>query len=523
MAVEVDVFTNRTVADLDLDSDKLHNILIRLACGHIFTVETLDDICELQEFYSSTPDGRWIGLSAPPAESAAIPPTCPTCRGSITAQRYGRVYKRANLDILERTVATRMSRELNELGRRAAELFTGTLLDEYSKTELPNKGEPWPIEKRQILEEIRQNDFKNELPLHPDCLWSLEMHGITEEESRRWNRVLRPLLQLYKAVIEVAATRSAHVGAYEAAMSWHYNQEITAALHARRRPPSSPSPEAKRLVGTGPPLADKRFRVEAIWLSVELRYILGCIALSRLRRIRTVVTSNGDESESKSESESESEDEKEDEKEKEKKDEDEKGNVDENVDVDVDMDVDEDERVVGWATFIEFIFKSCVHDTYLARKITTDCGATVQSLDAVAKCCRAILQHTKAKCSIDKSLIRTIPEERNHWKIETEWLRAQAELFASDEQWAFFFARCQYQTPELDLVFVVEDKLMKPINLVLGQWDQLITRLSSSTKFLGPPASNTELAETFLDSACSVFIASSLPAAVLLLIILILC
>ena len=491
MAAVVDVFTNRTVADLDLESNKLDSILIRLACGHIFTVKTLDSICELREFYSSTPDGRWTGLSAPPTESAAIPPTCLTCRGSITAQRYGRVYKRANLDILERTVATKMRRQLNELNRRAAELLDGTLRYEYSKTELPDKGEPWPIEKRQILEDIRQNDFKNELPLHHDCLWSLELHGITEKENQCWNRVLKPLLQLYKAVTEFAATRSAHVAAYEAALSWIYNQEITVALHARRRPPSSPSPEAKRLVGTSPPLADKRFRVEAIWLSVELRYILGRIALSRLDRIRTVVTS---------------EDESEEEEEKEKEDENENENVDE------DMDVDEDERVVGWATFIDFIFKSCVHDTYLARKITADCGTTVQSLGAVAKYCRAILQHTKAKCVIDQSLIGSITEEKNHWKIETEWLRAQAELFASDEQWAFFFARCQYQTPELVLVLVVEDKLMEPINLVLGQWNELITRLSSNAKFLGPPALKVALPKRFPDSACSVFIAPSLPA-----------
>ena len=467
MGAVVDVFTNYTIADLDLDSDKLDSILIRLACGHIFTVETLDGICELRKFYSSTPDGRWTGLSAPPAESAAIPPTCPTCRGSITARRYGRVYKRANLDMLERTVATKMSRELHQLGRRAAELLLGTLRDEYSETELPDKGKTWSIEKRQILEDIRQNDFKNELPLHHDCLWSLEMHGITEEDSQGWNRVLKPLLQLYKAVIGVAATRSAHLAAYEAAMTWLHNREITA-LNEIRQTPSSPEEDtaltlAKQLVGTGPPFADKRFRVEAIWSSVELRYVLGSIALSQLRRIRSVVTSN------------------------------------------------EDERVVGWATFIEFIFKSCVHDTYLARKITADCGATVQSLDAVAKCCRAVLEHAKAKCLIDP-LIGSTTEERNHWKIEAERLRAQAVLFANDEQRAFFFARRghQNQTPESDLDLVVENKLIRPIKLVLGQWDELINRLSSSAKFLGPPTSTTALStvvKTFPDSTCSVFIA----------------
>src|SRR5260370_18715809 len=110
------------------------------------------------------------------------------------------------------------------------------------------------------------------------------------------------------------------------------------ALTSAPQPPSSaaaaPLRLDKRLVGTGPPLADKRFRVEAIWLSMELRYVLGSIALSRLRRVRSVARSN------------------------------------------------EDQRVVVWAIFIEFIFGSCVYDAYLALKITADCGASVQSLDA---------------------------------------------------------------------------------------------------------------------------------------------
>ena len=446
---------NYTISDLDLNSDELRNILIRLACGHTFTVETLDGICELRKFYSSTSDGRWTGLSPPPSGLAPLPPTCPTCRGSITARRYGRVYKRANLDILERTVATKMNRELSGLGSRAAGLLVWSLRDEYSELEIPNESEPWSTEQRQKLEDIRQNDFKNELPLNHDCLWSLEMHGIAKGDSEDWNRLLKPLLQLYKAAIGVAATRSAHATAYEATMSILYDREITA-LTARPQPPSSPADTAlmlaKRLVGTGPPLADKRFRVEAIWLSMELRYVLGSIALSRLRRIRSRARSS------------------------------------------------EDQQAVVWATFTEFIFKSCVQDAYLALKITADCGATVQSLDAVAKFCRAVLEHAKATCSVEP-LIGSIQEERNHWKLEAERLRAQAESFANDEERAFF-ARRGYHIPEIDLV---GDKLIKPINLILEQWDELITRLSSA-KFCGPPPSKAELStivKAFPDSAYS--------------------
>lgn len=446
----VDVIMNNTIADLDFGSNELDSILIRLACGHIFTVETLDGICELQRFYSSTPDGHWTGLSVLPTGSAAVPPTCPTCRGSITARRYGRVYKRANLDMLERTVATKMSRELNELGSRASEVLVWSLRDEYSEAAILGGGEPRSAKERQELEDIRKNGLKNELPLNHDCLWSLEMYGITKEESEVWNRLLKPLLQLYKAVIGVAATRSAHVTAYQAAISMLYDREVTTLTASSQAPsPDAALRLAKRLVGTGPPLADKRFRVEAIWLSLELRYVLGNIALSRLRRIRSVASR-------------------------------------------------EDQRVVAWSAFVEFIFESCVGDAYLARKITSDCGATVQSLEAVAKCCRAILEHAKAKCSIAQ-LIGYFLDERSHWKSEAERLRAHTESFANDEECAFR-ARRGCQTPELDLV---EDKLTKPVNLVLGQWDELITGLSSTT-FPGTPPSMTELSaivKAFPDSA----------------------
>lgn len=356
--------------------------------------------------------------------------------------------------MLERTVATKMSRELNELGNRATELLVWSMGDEYSESDIPDEAELRSAEEKPNLEDLLENGFENEILLNYDCLWSLEMHGITKEESESWNRVLKPLLQLYKAVTGVAATRSAHATAYEASISMLYDREVTALIAKSQLP----SPEgnalrrAKRLVGTGPPFADKRFRVEAIWLSVELRCILGSIALSRCRRIRSVARRRGD------------------------------------------------QRVVVWSAFVEFIFESCVNDTYLACKITADCSATVQSLEAVAKCCRVILEHAKAKCSVAQ-LIGHFQDERDHWRSEAERLKAEAKAWAIDEECAFLTRRgCQ--TLELDLV---EEKLMRPIDRILEQWDELITRLSTVT-FSGAPLSMTELSaivKAFPDSAYS--------------------
>jgi hypothetical protein len=451
----MDVIMNNTISNLNLNFNELDSILIRLACGHIFTVETLDGVCELRKFYSSSPDGRWTGLSPSPAGSSPIPPTCPTCRGPITARRYGRVYKRAHLDMLERTMATKMSRELNELGGRAATLPISSLQDEFSEADIREEGEPRSTEKRRNLESIRMHTSRSGLPLNREYLWSLEIHGITKEESQDWARLLKPLLQLYRAVTSVAATRSAHVTAYDAAVSMIYHHEIatlTAIPHSTAFPRYTALRLAKQLVGTGAPLAGKRFRVEAIWLSVELRYVLGSIALSRLRRIRSDATSG------------------------------------------------DDQRGMAWSAFVEFIFESCINDTHLAYNIASDCGAAVQSLEAVVKCCRAVLEHAKVRSSVAQ-LMGHFVEDRNHWISEAERLRAQAGSFASDEE-RTFLARRGSQALEPDLV---ESKLTRPMSLVLSQWDEFIVSLSCAT-FLGPPPSTIELSavvKAFPDSEYS--------------------
>ena len=68
-------------------------------CRHVFTVETLDGHCSMSDYYEQGTDGEWKALKLP-APGYKKPPTCPTCRTAIRTPRYGRIYKRADLDIL---------------------------------------------------------------------------------------------------------------------------------------------------------------------------------------------------------------------------------------------------------------------------------------------------------------------------------------------------------------------------------------------------------------------------------------
>src|ERR1700730_5792612 len=88
----VDFIMQRELAEIDLSSEDISERLIRLACGHIFTVETLDGHCSMSEYYQTDPMGVFTATEAPPV-NYQTPPSCPTCRGPITALRYGRVTK----------------------------------------------------------------------------------------------------------------------------------------------------------------------------------------------------------------------------------------------------------------------------------------------------------------------------------------------------------------------------------------------------------------------------------------------
>lgn len=95
----VDLIMNVRMSELDPHGEDLENLLITLECGHVFTVETLDGICELERYYTRH-NGRWQDL-APPPQGLQKRPVCPMCRGPINSHRYGRVFKRADLDCSE--------------------------------------------------------------------------------------------------------------------------------------------------------------------------------------------------------------------------------------------------------------------------------------------------------------------------------------------------------------------------------------------------------------------------------------
>lgn len=284
----------RKLAEIDLSSEDISERLIKLACGHIFTVETLDGHCNMSEYYEIDLMGVFTATKAPPV-NYQTPPSCPACRGPITALRYGRVTKRANLDILEQNVASKMSSELEKISQEVEKISAKLESAKDDAKKIPFSASEKSPEDLHRLDESRKNQFGREYePLPPDAIHQSAMttvHGFSGKESREWSNIVRELVKLYRKVAGVARTRGPHVQAYGAALATLYRLELAAIAGDPERACDKPEPvamgEVNKKIGQPPHKADTRFQVEAFFLSIELRYMLAEIAQSRMGGLNT--------------------------------------------------------------------------------------------------------------------------------------------------------------------------------------------------------------------------------------------
>lgn len=263
------------------------------SCGHVFTVETLDGLTDIKEFYDrDRHDLRWIGLKAP--LGVVKPPSCPTCRAPITCNRYGRITKRANLDILERNVASNMSQSLDRwktsIRRLDETTATNTLTTAASTLQASSPIKPpAPQKLNKARKAVLCNTMEKPVSRADIRAESKKLHYIDSALTRAWKMATSPLFQSYEEIVKIADTKSAHTQAWEAAFSFLHEREIEAGFREPSNLPRKPEQHAMRMarlqVGQPRPLADKRFLVEAFWGSIHVRLTLIRLAESWLDRL----------------------------------------------------------------------------------------------------------------------------------------------------------------------------------------------------------------------------------------------
>lgn len=285
----VDMILYRTLGDVDPDMETVDDMLITIpACGHVFTVETLDGLCDMSAFYDRNEElGKWVALKAPPSDYVK-PPTCPTCRKAITCPRYGRVFKRADLDILERNVASGMSQSLQKVSEKMQHKSLEEMKDHLKASAIKQKEELKAAAKGDVKERAaKQKKLLREvrnIPLPAININAADaLHGIPKTEVAAWRRgPVDVLFTAYREAVDITKTRYAHTHAWEASFSYLYKKEMDNAAQDPERAPRNPQEHAMRMakmkVGQPQPRADMKFRVEALWRTVNIRLTLAELA-----------------------------------------------------------------------------------------------------------------------------------------------------------------------------------------------------------------------------------------------------
>lgn len=285
----VDVIMGKQLCEIDPHGEELDELIITLTCGHVFTVETLDGICELEKYYTRQ-DDAWMEI-APPPQGLQRPPTCPHCREPIKSLRYGRVYKRADLDMSEQNVATTCQRALRLIHQGIAGFDDAKFCKDLEKDLAKVQATEVPVEGGEAEEELDAREKKairsNEpLPV-PSKRFKKNSHhllGTPKSVKDAWIKATRRLINYYDEASKVAATTSSHVRAYEAAVATLYRQYLSELKDSDYVPATLTHADmalglARNACGLpAPPKADVRFRVEACWLTFNIRFHMVTLA-----------------------------------------------------------------------------------------------------------------------------------------------------------------------------------------------------------------------------------------------------
>ncbi|KAJ8523127.1 hypothetical protein ONZ45_g408 [Pleurotus djamor] len=282
----VDLILYRTLGDIDPDMNAVDELTITLPkCRHVFTVETLDGHTGLGDYYTSDEAGNWVSLKSPEGSNPISPPVCPTCRTAITSPRYGRVFKRADLDILERNVIADMTQSLSKLQEALDRIDKEAIIQSIknavkegfscsSSTATTEQVKDQAKQRRKILSDGDDNILP-EFALNPS---TSRFHNVPSEIATLWKQQTSRLNTAYRQLRSITNTRSAHMRAWEAAFSFLYQQEMELVMSDPSHAPQDPTIHAMRMarlkVGQPQPRADKRFVVEAIWVSLRVRFSL---------------------------------------------------------------------------------------------------------------------------------------------------------------------------------------------------------------------------------------------------------
>ncbi|WRT66625.1 uncharacterized protein IL334_003584 [Kwoniella shivajii] len=304
----VDMVTMNSLQEIDTSLPDLGSRLISLACGHTFTVETMDGIMALNDYYGrSEHNDQWTLLTANASqtnESECGPqPSCPNCRRPILSsiiQRYGRPLKSIDLSAQEKAAISHGSINLQRLSKGQAEINSNAIVDYMSSVDLPQKSAA-PTGIIKSFMQRQDDDIRKEKPIltSSSMLFDLSKHGILPGYERIWKAAVKDILPLYSITESIITYKSPHVKAYETThgnLYREYKKELMRKRELGEKQLSMEASEASQLaldyarqqIGSSFPRAASTFKVEAVWVSLDLRQTMLALFLESTAALEAI-------------------------------------------------------------------------------------------------------------------------------------------------------------------------------------------------------------------------------------------
>ncbi|CAE6531432.1 unnamed protein product [Rhizoctonia solani] len=282
----VDLVMHTSLRDLE-DDGTLDSVTITLPCKHVFTVETLDGITHLGDFYEKNAAGKWVKAITPDdTGEIRTRPVCPSCRGNIDSRRYGRVCKNSNLAILQHNIASSLSRRLTKTEDKLTTVRAGleqSVVNAIKSCKPQGPDQPLTVQARRDMEDNRDITLGRETdrPTPAEVIDNItEFHAFPENYTKAWQGGIKAALESYRGARQITCERDPAVQAYEASLSQLYREElgrfgVDFSLGTPRNVEQQALRLARMQIGQLPPRASLRFVVEAFWITIDILIQLG--------------------------------------------------------------------------------------------------------------------------------------------------------------------------------------------------------------------------------------------------------
>jgi hypothetical protein len=207
-----DIITGSTFREIDWNKERM---IVLSNCWHVYTMETMDMLMEMKDYYEGSIEGGWTSVKILPT-SPMNTKTCPTCRKPIKdVRRYGRIINKCTLDMQNKKFLTKYDLQLKEITEQIIPL-SGEMIDKRNelKDALPKQAivrKKHNVINENLTEITPLNYFEN----------IEKYHGFDKASEKAWITHIKVLLYLYQGLTSIIniAKSPPHKKAFEAAVS----------------------------------------------------------------------------------------------------------------------------------------------------------------------------------------------------------------------------------------------------------------------------------------------------------------